>query len=175
MDKPRFVLIYTVAGVLALGGVALANSGGSGDRAGNAGQSEIIKTFAQTQQIKTIDLGEPGFSQGDLIPIFADDLLTEQGGTKIGQNQGACTVVRVIDVATRKALLQCLFTLDFDGRGQIVTHGIIRYENGFPGAQVTPITGGTGRFRSVGGELVTRAPSPTEAFFTVRVDYPKKK
>jgi hypothetical protein len=163
----RKMILFTVATILTLGGVALAN-----DRSGKApsqrhhGHVRVIKLFSSTAQLKQLDLGDSGFSLGDEI-VFADDLLTAKGGAGVGFDGGVCTVVRIDNATTATGTLQCPVTLSLRG-GQLFTVGLVRLANGaLSGTQVVAVSGGTGRYRGAEGELAVQFLSPTEANYTI--------
>jgi hypothetical protein len=110
--------------------------------------------------------GQPGtFSLGDRV-AFSDDVLTSKGGTTLGTDGGACTVTRVTDAATGSGALLCAVTFSLPG-GDIETQALNTLTNGgFSGTQAASITGGTGRYRHVSGQLSIKFLSPTEATIT---------
>jgi Allene oxide cyclase barrel like domain len=163
----RKIILWAVAAALTCGGVALASDRPSDSWAGrHLGHVRVIKVFSSTVQFKQLDLGDSGFSLGDEI-VFADDLLTAKGGTKIGSDGGVCTVVRVDDATTATGTLQCPVTLSLDG-GQLFTVGLVQLTNGaLSGTQVVAVTGGTGQFRGAQGALAVEFLTPTEANYTI--------
>jgi hypothetical protein len=110
--------------------------------------------------------GQAGtFSLGDRV-AFSDDLFTSKGGTTLGTDGGACTVTRVTDAATGSGVLLCVVTFSLPG-GDIETQALNTLTNGgFSGTQAASITGGTGKYRHVSGQLSIKFLSPTEATIT---------
>lgn len=163
----RRIICWALGGALVFGGVAFAN-----DRPGNSAHghhgahARTVKVFAQTVQLKQLDLGDSGFSLGDQI-VLSDDLLTAKAGTKVGFDGGVCTVVRVDQATSATGTLQCPVTLSLNG-GQLFTVGLVRIANGaLTGTQTVAVTGGTGRFRGAQGEQAIQFLSPTEANLTI--------
>jgi hypothetical protein len=85
------------------------------------------------------DLGEPGFSYPDAI-VFRDELFDD--GERVGHEIGSCVLVDSAGTAN------CTGVVTLDGRGTIT----FAFENAPPPEKVLAITGGTGDFRSAGGE-----------------------
>ncbi len=164
----RLSIVPVVAVVLALGGVTLASA--SSDERASDGDAKVIKLFAVTVQQADLDLPPEGESLGDRF-VFSDDLYREKGGEQVGTNVGECTFLRR-DTDARSVSIQCLATFSLDGKGQITVQGLITFVE----TQTTPepltvaVTGGTGDFAGVGGELTVEEVSETEANVTIRLD-----
>lgn len=101
-----------------------------------------------------IDLGEEGASIGDMI-AFANDVYDETNTDQIGTDQGSC-VLTVPGEA-----YECAWTLTLE-EGQIMVQGPF-FENS---DSTLAITGGTGAFLGVSGQLTVRPLSDTELEFT---------
>lgn len=101
-----------------------------------------------------IDLGEEGESIGDLL-AFANDVYDENNETQVGTDQGSC-VLTVPGEA-----YECAWTLTLED-GQIMAQGPF-LENA---ESVLAITGGTGAYVGVTGQLTVRALSEDENEFT---------
>lgn len=166
----RRVIWWALVGALVFAGVAFANGRPSSSARGHHGAHvRTIKLFAQTVQLKQLDLGDSGFSLGDQI-VLSDDLLTAKGGTKVGFDGGVCTVVRVDQATSGTGTLQCPVTLSLND-GQLFTVGLIRITNGaLTGTQTVAVTGGTGRFRGAQGEQAIEFLSLTEANLTITLE-----
>jgi hypothetical protein len=162
----RKIMLWAVAASLTFSGVALANIRSTGSQARHHPHVRVIRLFAATVQLKQLDLGDSGFSLGDEI-VLADDVFRTKGGTKVGSDAGACTVVRVNNAATTTGTLQCPVTLSLEG-GQLFTVGLVELANGaLSGTQVVAVSGGTGRYRAAEGEMAIQFLSPTEANYTI--------
>jgi hypothetical protein len=85
------------------------------------------------------DLGAPGFSPADVI-VFNDRLL--QDGEQVGHEVGSCVLVSTTDLAN------CTGVVTLDGRGTLT----FAFENSQPPEKALAIIGGTGEFRTAGGE-----------------------
>jgi hypothetical protein len=162
----KLVVAALAASILALGGVTLASANSNGSSDDNGAQA--IKLFASTVQIDVIDLGATGFSLGD-EQVFSDDLYDKKGGTKLGSDGGACTIVRVTDAKTGSGTAQCTVTLSL-ADGQIATQGLVTFVGNEPPPPFDfAITGGTGAFKDARGTVTVEETSDTEANLTVNV------
>jgi hypothetical protein len=131
------------------------------DRGGRTFQLKAHEEFTY------LDLGAPDVSQGDEF-VFSDTLSRDD--TPVGEDGGSCTVTHV-DTATNNIMTNCVATLSLRG-GQITIHGLVT----FPAPPVThpftvAITGGTGAFRSVGGEMDVHPVSETDSIYTLHLDF----
>jgi hypothetical protein len=137
---------------------------------GDHGHGHRGLTFFSTENaLSLLPVTAGKFSQGDRV-VFADDLFTANGGTQVGTDGGACTVVRVTDAATGSGVLQCLVTFSLPG-GQITTQALNTLTNGgFAGAQTGAITGGTGRYRDAAGQFTVEFLSGGETNITFFLD-----
>jgi hypothetical protein len=141
----KAVRIATV-GVAAAGSVLLLQgslaSASPSPSDGRQQDEDVVREFdVQFSPFNYTDLGEPGPGPADLI-VFHDVLLT--GGVEVGHESGSCVVVDTSATASCTAVL----TLD-DG-------GTIAYalENSPPPRKTLAVTGGSGRYRSAGGDGV---------------------
>jgi len=95
---------------------------------------------ARTQKAIVTDIGEPGDSPGDILTF--DQPLLDAGGTRIGNNSGAC-------IRTRTGhSFQCQWTLMLNN-GSIQVAGREFDE----GASLIAIIGGTGKYVGITGEM----------------------
>ena len=135
-------LVSVVGGVCLLalvGGTVIANAGGA-----NITAAETITVLGTTTKDRYVDVGKPGFSPGDVL-VFVERLNDEADDSVVGKGRIQCTV-HVGDWAI------CVGTFDFTGRGEIVGEGLVP----FGGDEVpfdVPVTGGTGDFTNVRGEV----------------------
>ena len=122
------------------GGSASASSGGADER--------TIRVILVPTEFAEIDLGAPGFSLGDTV-VFGG-VLQRPDGTPVGRYGLVCTFVSAANLARVEA--QCPTTATLPG-GQITTQGVVvnRSLN-----TTLPITGGSGQFQGVGGQMVQR-------------------
>ena len=140
----RAGLVALAAVVLAVAVAALASATGreSDDRG-----VEVVKLHFKTVQGVEADLGEPGFGPGDRF-TFLDHLF--QGGEKVGELAGDCVVVD-LDGQTGFTS-QCQATASLPG-GQIAVQGLIAFTHQRFQHFSLAVTGGTGDYRTVGGEV----------------------
>jgi hypothetical protein len=132
-------VVALAAGVLIAGGVgsvSLASGKGTGGPT-----RETLSLTRTLVDFTSVDVGEAGDTQGDYFVISVD---VSQDGKKIGVETTICTVVRTGD----DPQFQCQDTLSLPG-GQLAGQGIF-FPND-PGGFRFPITGGTDRYRDVGG------------------------
>jgi hypothetical protein len=119
---------------------------------------QTIHLIAITTEQNALDLGASGFSQGDEF-IF-HDVLKNHDGKRVGDDGGVCTIT---SLALQQA--NCQVTLSLPG-GQIATQGLSTH--GVTTFSV-PVTGGSGVYRNVRGELVVHQVSATKALVTLEL------
>jgi hypothetical protein len=97
--------------------------------------------FARTVREDFVDVGAPGESTGD--SIFFEEVLRNAARTRnVGQSAVECRVgIRTFN---------CAGTLLLFGQGKITAEGAFFSERD----SVIPVTGGTGTFAGVGGQLM---------------------
>jgi hypothetical protein len=146
----RLRFLGATVGVVALGvglgGSAWASSG----HTGNAKPS-VFRLVAVSTEESFLDLGAAGTSLGDHV-IFTTRLL--KGDTTVGHQGGVCTVT---SAAADEA--QCLATYSLPG-GQITGQALIVLPDPTPYA--VAITGGSGKYTGVEGEVRVRPATPTQ-------------
>jgi hypothetical protein len=131
-------------------------SGASASAGGNGDDKQLRLRTVTTEQ-DFLDLGASGPSLGDQF-IFHDDLF--QGGRKIGHDGGVCTVTSTQTGEQGEFECQVTFSLP---HGQITTQALVAPGASFPQTFLIPITGGSGRYKDVGGQLKVIETSETEA------------
>ena len=137
--RKRFVSV--VGGVCLLGlvgGTVVANAGA------DITSPETIATLGTTIKDRYVDVGKPGFSPGDVL-VFVERLNDEADDSVVGKSRIQCTV-HVGPWAI------CIGTFNFTGRGEIVGEGMVPFEDNVDPFDV-PVTGGTGDFSNVRGEV----------------------
>jgi hypothetical protein len=115
---------------------AVASAGASDDGNGRGRTMQFDVEFSPPDYT---DFDEPGFSSPDVI-TFHDTLL--QDGEQVGHEVGSCVLV------DPSGLANCTGVVTLDGRGTIT----FAFENAPPPEKTLAVTGGTGEFRSAGGE-----------------------
>ena len=140
----RAGLVVLAAVVLAVAVAALASATGreSDDRG-----IEVVKLHFKTVQGVEADLGDPGFGPGDRY-TFLDHLFEK--GEKVGELAGDCIVVD-LDGDTGFTT-QCQATASLPG-GQIAAQGLLAIKNQRFQHFSLAVIGGTGDYRTVGGEI----------------------
>jgi allene oxide cyclase-like protein len=111
-------------------------------------KNNVLKRTTKTVDFAQVDVGQPGASLGDSV-ILTEDVYRD--GKKVGTSDISCTVVRLDKVADSFAS-ECLNTTVLAG-GQISTQGYVTsaQEEQIPFQQA--ITGGTGAYEGVSGQL----------------------
>jgi Allene oxide cyclase barrel like domain len=148
-------IAVAVAGVVIIAGIAVSN-------APAATTPKTVTVYTKLAQAALIDVSKPGFSLGD-EDIFSDNVFTKNGSS-IGTDGGVCTVIRVLNAATRSGTDECLITFSLT-RGEITTQDL-QPTGQFTGIATGAITGGTGRYRGVHGVYTVRFHGPTAATVT---------
>lgn len=152
------VLAAFALGTLGFGTtLAAQSSGDSGGRTIKLKSTEIASNF--------LDLGNGAPpSQGDEI-VFADTL--SSGGKTVGEDGGTCTVTHV--VSSSVVTTNCIDSLKLRA-GQITVQGLVTFDERNPNESFTvAITGGTGAYTGVGGELLVESVSDTVDNLTLRL------
>jgi hypothetical protein len=134
------------------GAVASAGPSGGGD-----GPGRTLRFDVEFSPPNYTDFGEPGFSAPDAI-VFSDVLLHD--GEPVGHEVGSCVLVDTSGTAN------CTGVVTLDGRGTIT----FAFENAPPPEKLLAITGGTGDFRSAGGEGVLVEAGDGTGTLTLSVD-----
>jgi len=128
--------------VLLQGSLASASPTSSGD-AGHDDHHTVLMFDVEFSPFHLTDPDRDGPTPGDTI-VFNDRLLVN--GSQVGHEVGSCVVV---DVPATGPLASCTAVVTLDG-------GTITYalENSPPPRKVLAVTGGSGEYRSAGGEGV---------------------
>ena len=162
--RSKLAVAALAAASLAFGGVTLASASSNGSSGDNRAQT--MNLFSLTVQIEFIDLGPEGFSLDDQ-QVFSDDLFDKKGGTKLGFDDGVCTIVRVEDAKLGSGTAEGVVTLSL-ADGQIALQGLVSFVGNEPPPPFDiAITGGTGAFKDARGTVTVEETSETEANLTV--------
>jgi hypothetical protein len=127
--------------------------GAIGPAWGSSGDKDKRRTF--TLEALTTEQEFEGTALGDQI-VFTSQLL--KGDTEVGHQAGVCTVTSVA-----RAEAQCVATYVFRG-GQITGQALIRL--GDPTPYAGAITGGSGKYQGVEGEVRVQPVSGTRGILT---------
>jgi hypothetical protein len=156
--RATLLLVALVVAVMALGimGVlrAVSASPDNNDHTTDQGRSTLTIS-TKTREIKVVDLGPRGTSHGDIragnAPIY-----NESGKQRIGRLDLFCVTTDPADEPAEKAhMAECTLTYTLPG-GEVSAQGVERFPKTFfepPPGGVNAITGGTGKYAGVRGEL----------------------
>ncbi|MDX6555476.1 MAG: hypothetical protein QOD86_1671 [Miltoncostaeaceae bacterium] len=142
LRRAGLVALAVMALVIAATALASATGRESDDRG-----VQVVKLDFTTVKAVDADLGDPGFGPGDRH-TFLDELYKD--GEKVGELGGDCVVV---DLDGRTGFTtQCQATASLPD-GQIATQGLLGITNGDVQRFSLAVVGGTGDYRTVGGEV----------------------
>jgi hypothetical protein len=111
---------------------------------------------------------EPGFDPGDYNLKMASVF---RGDTNIGQVTQHCTLMRLVqEPGTPESLVHCTIHLMLT-KGQVVVAGSFDV---FEGPPVLAVTGGTGKYRGVLGELEETGADGEDPLAELRLSYPRR-
>ena len=130
-----------LAGLAIIAAVVIAQP----SEASHYGPKDFVLT-GQTLANEQVDVGQPGPSLGDMNVITED---VYKNGKRVGTSDITCTVVRI---QMPKFAVECFNTTTLPG-GQITAQGIVTSDQIEKLPFVQAITGGTGAYAGVGGEL----------------------
>jgi Allene oxide cyclase barrel like domain len=105
-----------------------------------------------------IDLGAPGPSVGDQQVITMDVF---NGPKRVGESHVLCSVVR-FDPATKASIAECENVTSLP-TGQITASGVVTSDEEEQKPFIQAITGGTGAYRNVHGQLTVSEAGPQPA------------
>jgi hypothetical protein len=162
------VLLVVLVMVLALGIIGVLGAVGSASPNNNNDDHHhrddkgrtTLTVVGKNPENEVLDLGAQGPSQGD-IRVTNAPLYNESGKERIGRFDLFCAITDPADEPSEKAhMAECMATLTLPG-GEISVQGVRSYPklSGLPSRGVEAISGGTGKYAGVQGEVVleTRA------------------
>lgn len=157
---------YVVAGLALAVGTGMwalpsANAGGSGD---DKRDGEVFRVISREVDSADLDLGTPGFSLGDRF-VFSDNLFKH--GKVIGSAHGDCVLTRI---QGQTGAFQCAVTAVFRGKGQITGQGVFAFTENETAPFALAVTGGTGRFKDAGGQVVVDGSADDFTVLTFKLD-----
>jgi hypothetical protein len=109
-------------------------------------KDQTITLTGKTLAVEQVDTGKPGPSLGDR-QILTEDVYRD--GKRVGTSDIECTIVRV---EAPKFAVQCFNTTSLPG-GQITSQGVVTSDQIEQVPFVQAVTGGTGDYKGVSGEL----------------------
>ena len=132
--------VAAVGAVLVVSAVLIPEAAaGARPSADGSGGGRTMRLDIEFSPPNYTDFAPTGFSAPDVI-VFRDTLLRD--GEPVGHEVGSCVLVDTDGTAN------CTGVVTLDGRGTIA----FAFENAPPPEKTLAITGGTGEFRSAGGE-----------------------
>ena len=164
----RVLIVLSMVVLVALAiGIVGAVSASPDDEKDNNKKSRTLTVATKSPEIKVVDLGPQGPTQGDAIVQNAP-LYNATGQERIGRFDLFCAVTDPADELSEKAhVAQCTKTFTLPG-GEISVQGREAYPDELS-ARPTPgedaITGGTGKYAGVQGEQRFE-PRPTKGINT---------
>jgi hypothetical protein len=154
------LLMVLVVGVMALGivGVLRAVSASPGNKDHNPdseGRSTLTVLTTETREARVVDLGPKGPTHGDMR-VVNGPIYNESGKKKVGRIDLFCVLTDPADEPNEKVhMTQCTLNHALPG-GEISAQGVIAFPK-LPelpaGRDVNAITGGTGKYAGVQGEV----------------------
>jgi hypothetical protein len=143
-----------LAGLAIIAAVAIAQP----SEASHYGPKDFTLT-GQSLANEQVDVGEPGPSLGDMNVITED---VYKNGKRVGTSDIQCTIVRL---QMPKFEAQCFNTTTLPG-GQITAQGIVTSDQLEKVPFDQAITGGTGVYKGVAGQLTVDEAGDKPAVFT---------
>ena len=150
---PR-ILLVALSALAVLAAIVIA----SPSEASHYGPKDFSLT-GQTLADEKIDIGQPGLSLGDMNVITEDAYLN---GKRVGTSDITCTIVRI---QMPKFAAECFNVTTLPG-GQITAQGIVTSDQFEKVPFDQAITGGTGAYKGVGGQLTVDEVGDKPAVFT---------
>ena len=126
----------------------------------NNDKGRTLTVMTKTREVEVFDLGPQGATHGDMRVVNAP-LYNESGKHKVGHLDQYCVTTNPADEPNEKAhMAECSATTTLPG-GEISVQGVRSFPklSGLPSRGVEAISGGTGKYAGVRGEVVleTRA------------------
>jgi hypothetical protein len=157
--RGALLLITLVVAVIALSLIGIlrgvsASSTSDTDNFNDSEEHSTLTTLIKSREREVVDLGPRGPTHGDLRLTNAP-LYNESGKKRIGRLDLFCAITDPADESAEKAhIAECTATLTLPG-GEISAQGVQAYPKL---AELTPggvdaITGGTGKYAGVRGEV----------------------
>jgi hypothetical protein len=139
--RKKLWAVLAVGAALAVVSGAIAASAGS-----RIPGPKTIKVVEHPKSDRYVDIGAPGDTTGDLL-TFHDPVFDASDDHVVGHDQGWCT-----RIAPRRGTWECVWTTFLAG-GQITVEGPFNDTKD----TVVAVTGGTGNFANVRGEMNLKA------------------
>ena len=167
------VAVFLVAMVAAALGIGLMGAVGSAspkDDDQNNNKEGNLTVLVKNREASVVDLDPQGSSQGDMRVVNAP-LYNASGKQKVGRFDLVCVSTDPADEANEKYhMAQCTYTYTLAG-GEITAQGVSAFPklSKIPSTAVDAVSGGTGKYAGVRGEvsLQTRANKAISTFHFV--------
>jgi hypothetical protein len=148
------VLSMVVLLALAIGVVGAVSASPDEEKDDNKKEHAALTVLTKTREIKVVDLGPQGPSQGDIHAVNAP-IYNESGKQRIGRLDLFSVLTDPADEPSEKAhMAEATATYTLPG-GEISAQGVRAYPelSGLPARGVDAITGGTEKYAGVRGEV----------------------
>ena len=168
------VLVAMVAAALGIGLMGAVGSASPKDNDddgyNNGDEGGNLTVLTKTRQERVVDLDPQGATQGDMRVVNAP-LYNQSGKQKVGRFDLFCVSTDPADEANEKYhMAQCTYTYTLAG-GEITAQGVSAFPklSKIPPTAVDAVSGGTGKYAGVRGEvsLQTRANKAISTFHFV--------
>lgn len=154
--RPIRILVAAIVAVGAVGALVAPTAGGKPTKP----KKLTFTLIGEVDRVAVVDNGAPGNSPGDVL-VFSQAIYDASGAREVGRSHASCT--RMTDPDGGQ-LCQGVFLL---AKGQITIQG----QEPPPGVDSHPliVTGGSGRYRGVRGEIKVTHLSPIEDRFAFKL------
>jgi hypothetical protein len=145
------VVAVTVLGIIGVLRAVSAAPDHGADKPNGGGEARTLTVLAKIRQQKVVDAGPQGPSQGDMRVVHTT-LYNAEGTKRIGRHDQFCVLT---DPGKKVQMTECVRTYTLPG-GEISSEGVSARstlnDSQKPGG-TDAITGGTGKYAGVGGEV----------------------
>ena len=164
------VLVAMVVAALGIGLMGAVGSASPKDDDQNNNKKGNLTVLVKTREVSVVDLDPQGPSQGDMRVVNAP-LYNASGKQKVGRFDLVCVSTDPAEEANEKYhMAQCTYTYTLAG-GEITAQGVNAFPklSKIPSTAVDAVSGGTGKYAGVRGEvsLQTRANKAISTFHFV--------
>ncbi len=164
------VLVAMVVAALGIGLMGAVGSASPKDDDQNNNKEGNLTVLVKNREASVVDLDPQGASQGDMRVVNAP-LYNASGKQKVGRFDVVCVSTDPAEEANEKYhMAQCTYTYTLAG-GEITAQGVSAFPklSKIPSTAVDAVSGGTGKYAGVRGEvsLQTRANKAISTFHFV--------
>jgi len=154
LSRRVVAMVAMVVAAVGIIGVLGAVGSASPDNAQRNDEGRTLTVLTKTREIKVVDLGPQGPSQGDMRVVNAP-LYNESAKERIGRLDLFCVATDPADESAEKAhMAECTYTFTLPD-GEISVQGVNAFPklSGLPSRGVNAISGGTEKYAGVRGEV----------------------